>query len=57
MQKMAVAAYCSEWYNLNLSEKKIFLILLAQLQTEFGNYAYGLIELNMGAFAMVHFFF
>lgn len=53
MQKMADAAYCSEWYNLNLAEKKVFLILMAQLQMKLHVHAYGLIELNMATFAKV----
>lgn len=54
---MANAAYCTEWYNLNGTQKKIFLILLMQLQMEVNNNtSYGLIVLNLETFGNACFF-
>lgn len=50
---MANVAYCSEWYNLNLMEKKCFLILLQQLQMKVDKTAFGLIEINFDAYTAV----
>lgn len=54
MKELCEAAYCSEWYNLNVKEKKMFLMLLMQLQVKVNNNAYGLVELNLEAFGKVN---
>lgn len=58
INQLANNAYCSEWYNLKANEKKIFLILLMQLQQmKIKNNAYGLVELNLNAYGEVRIFF
>lgn len=46
--------WSSEWYRLNLREKKIFLIIMAQLQANAGKHAYGLVEFNMESLLKVN---
>lgn len=55
MNQLADAAYFSRWYNLNTKERKLFLILLMQLQMEAKNNSYELVELNYRACAEVIF--
>lgn len=54
MDQMVESMYLSQWYDLALSEKKMFLIILVQLQTRLNTNAYGLIELNMEAYGKVY---
>lgn len=54
MSKLSDAAYCSEWYNLNKSERKMFLFFLTQTQVRPHVGAYGFIELSVESFGNVH---
>lgn len=56
MKLMSELTYCSDWYNLNVNEKKLFLQLLQQSQIKVNINAYGLVELNLQTYGAVFFF-
>lgn len=50
---MSDATYCTEWYNLTVKDRKMFLLLLHQTQMKINLNAYGLVEVNAATFAKV----
>lgn len=53
MKALAITLYLSDWFNLNLAEKKIFSNLLMQLQLKPNKQAYGLFEFNLETYGKV----
>lgn len=53
VNELSDVAYCSEWYNLNVRENKMFLTLLMQLQMKVHKIAYGYVKLSLESFGIV----
>lgn len=52
--QLSAATYNCEWYNLNLKQKKKFLLLLIHSQGSININAYGLLKINFNTFGRVN---